>query len=193
MRKMDHVYTSTMWGRPDRWNAELWSRVYGFKQGGEGMTTKRNDCTRDKFSQRLDPKYGYFVKDYKDERKRRMLAFIVSIFSPKKPYNITLTLAKPCFLHIPKNNMVDWRSIIGELVHKLATNTKRGQPSYIGPFIFHIYAHDKNSGCRGRRWNQHAEEVDHVEDIMTITALPVSTTEVVVPDATPVGKETLDN
>ena len=190
---MDHVYTSTMWGRPDRWNAELWSRVYGFKQGGEGMTTKRNDCTRDKFSQRLDPKYGYFVKDYKDERKRRMLAFIVSIFSSKKPYNITLTLAKPCFLHIPKNNMVDWRSIIGELVHKLATNTKRGQPSYIGPFIFHIYAHDKNSGCRGRRWNQHAEEVDHVEDIMTITALPVSTTEVVVPDATPVGKETLDN
>jgi hypothetical protein len=26
-------------------------------------------------------------------------------------------------------------------VHKLATNTKRGQPSYIGPFLFHLYAH----------------------------------------------------
>ena len=33
--------------------------------------------------------------------------------------------------------------------------------------------------------NQHAEEVDQVEDITAITALQVSTTEVVVPNATP--------
>ena len=43
--------------------------------------------------------------------------------------------------------------------------------------------------------NQHAEEVDQVEDITAITALPVSTTEVLVPNATPVsaavGEETL--
>ena len=39
--------------------------------------------------------------------------------------------------------------------------------------------------------NQHAEEVDKVEDITAITALPVSTTEVFVSNATPVGKETL--
>ena len=45
------------------------------------MATKREDCTRDKFSQRLDPKYGYFVKDCKNEKERRMLAFLVSIFS----------------------------------------------------------------------------------------------------------------
>ena len=37
--------------------------------------------------------------------------------------------------------MVDWGNIIGELVHKLATNIKRGQPSYIGTFLFHLYAH----------------------------------------------------
>jgi hypothetical protein len=35
--------------------------------------------------------------------------------------------------------------------------------------------------------NQHAEEVDQVEDITAITALPVSTTEVLVPNATPVS------
>ena len=44
--------------------------------------------------------------------------------------------------------------------------------------------------------NQHGEEVDQVEDIMALTAPPVSTTEVVVLNATPVsstiGKETLD-
>jgi hypothetical protein len=37
--------------------------------------------------------------------------------------------------------VVNWGNIIGELVHKLPTNTKRGQPSYIGPFLFHLYAH----------------------------------------------------
>ena len=70
--EVDHIYTSTIRDRPDRWNAELWSRVYGFKQRGEGMTTKRENCTRNKFSQRLDPKYGYFVNNCKDERKKSM-------------------------------------------------------------------------------------------------------------------------
>jgi hypothetical protein len=89
--EVDQVYASTIRDRPDRWNAELWSRIYGINQEGQGMATKREDCTRDKFSQRLDPKYGYFVKDCKDERERRILAFLVPIFSPEKPYNITLT------------------------------------------------------------------------------------------------------
>jgi phosphoribosylanthranilate isomerase len=45
--------------------------------------------------------------------------------------------------------------------------------------------------------NQHVEEVDQVEDITAITALPVSTTEVLVSNATPVsatvGEKTLDD
>jgi hypothetical protein len=89
----------------------------------------------------LDPKYRYFVKDCKNERERRMLAFLVPIFSPEKSYNITLTLATTLLLAYSEKKMVDWESIIGELVHKLATNTKRGQPSYIGSFLFHLYAH----------------------------------------------------
>ena len=44
--------------------------------------------------------------------------------------------------------------------------------------------------------NQHVEEKDQVEDITALTAPPVSATEVMVPNATPVastvGKETLD-
>lgn len=139
--EVDRVYASTIRGRPDRWNAELWGNVYGFKQGGEGMATKREDCTRDKFALKLDPKYGYFVKDCKDERERRMLAFLVPIFSPEKPYNITLTLATTLLLAYSEKKVVDWGSIIGELVHKLAANTKRGLPSYIRPFLFHLYAH----------------------------------------------------
>jgi hypothetical protein len=29
--EVDHVYASTIRGRSDRWNAKLWSNVYGFK------------------------------------------------------------------------------------------------------------------------------------------------------------------
>ena len=29
--EVDQVYASTIRGRSDRWNAELWSRIYGFK------------------------------------------------------------------------------------------------------------------------------------------------------------------
>jgi hypothetical protein len=139
--EVDRVYAATIRGRPDRWNVELWDSVYRFKQGEEGMATKRDDCTKDKFSSRLDPKYSYFVKDCKDEREKKMLVFLVPIFSPEKPYNIPLTLATTLLLAYSEKNVVDCGSIIGELVHKLATNTKRGQPSYIWSFLSHLYAH----------------------------------------------------
>ena len=96
--EVDHVYAFTIRGRSDRWNAELWRCVYGFKHGEKVWPPKKRICTRDKFFQRLDPKYGYFVKDCKDERERRMLAFLVSIFSPEKPYNIIFILATTLLL-----------------------------------------------------------------------------------------------
>ena len=71
------------------------------------MATKRDDCTREKFSLRLDPKYGYFVKDCKDERERRMLVFLVPIFIPEKPYNITLTLATTLLVVYSEKKVVD--------------------------------------------------------------------------------------
>ena len=140
-REVDRVYASTIRGLPDRWNAELWGSVYVFKQGGEGMVIKREDCTGDKLSLRLDPKYDYFVKDCKDEKEMMMLIFLVHIFSTEMPYNITLTLATTLLLAYSEKKVVDWGIIIGELMHKLATNTKRDQPSYIEHFLFYIYAH----------------------------------------------------
>ena len=70
-----------------------------------------------------------------------MLAFLVPIFSPEKPYNIILTLTTTLILAYSEKKVVDWGSIIRELVHKLATNTKHDQPSYIGHLFYHLYAH----------------------------------------------------
>ena len=71
-----------------------------------------------------------------------MLVFLVHIFSPEKSFNITLTFAITLLLAYSEKKVVDLGSIIRELVHKLATNTKRGQPSYIGPFLYHLYVHE---------------------------------------------------
>ena len=40
-----------------------------------------------------------------------MLAFLVPIFSPEKPYNITLTLATTLLLAYSEKKVVDWGSI----------------------------------------------------------------------------------
>jgi hypothetical protein len=102
------------------------------------MATKKEDCTRDKFSHKLDPKYGYYVKNYKDKREKMILAFLVSILSLKTPYNITLTFTTTLLLAYSEKKVVGWGSIIGELVYRLAANTKRAQHSYIGHFLFHL-------------------------------------------------------
>ena len=70
-----------------------------------------------------------------------ILAFLVPIFSPEKPYDIIPTLATTLLLAYFEKKVVDWKNIIGELVHKLATNTKHGQPSFIGFFLVNVYAH----------------------------------------------------
>jgi len=74
------------------------------------MATKRYDYTWNKFIHKLDPKYGYFVKDCKDNREKRLLAFLVPILSPEKPYNVTLTLANTMFLAFSEVKVVDWGS-----------------------------------------------------------------------------------
>jgi hypothetical protein len=71
-----------------------------------------------------------------------MLTFIIPILSPEKPYDVTFTLATTLFFAYSEKNVMDWESTIGELVHKLAANTKRGHPSYIDHFLFHLYKYE---------------------------------------------------
>ena len=140
-REVDQVYTSTIRGRPDMWNAELWSIIYGFKQGGEGMATKKDDCTKDKFSQKLYPKYDHFVKKLQGGERKEDVSFLGTYFEPGEALQHHTFLATTLLFAYSKKKVVNWRSIIKELVHRLATSTKRGQPSYIGHFLFQLYAY----------------------------------------------------
>jgi hypothetical protein len=74
------------------------------------MATKKEDCIWNKFFKNLDPKYN-------DKREKMMLHFLMPILNPKKPYNVTLTLANTLLIAYSKKKVVDLGSIIGELVH----------------------------------------------------------------------------
>ena len=88
-------FSKSVRGRPEAWTAQLWGRVYGLNMGKEAMAAKKDDCTRGRFSSSLDSKDGYAVSDCKDDRDRRMRAFLVPILTPEKlafsspdrPYN----------------------------------------------------------------------------------------------------------
>ena len=48
------------------------------------MATKKEDCTRDKFSQKLDPKYGYFVKKLQGRERKEDASFLSIHSEPGK-------------------------------------------------------------------------------------------------------------
>ena len=48
------------------------------------MATKKEDCTRDKFSQKLDPKYDYFVKKLQGQEKKDDVSFLGTHFEPRE-------------------------------------------------------------------------------------------------------------
>lgn len=79
-----------------------------------------------------------------------MFVFLVPILSPKKPYNFTLTISTTLPLAYSEVKVDYWGNIIGELVHMLAANITRGQPSYIGPFLFHLYEHENCSQMKNK-------------------------------------------
>ena len=139
--KVEPEFKNTIRGRNEEWIPEMWGEVYGFEVGGEGMVGRKDDCTRGKFSRNFDGKYGYFIKDCKDERERRMLAFLVPILNPEKPYSLTRTLASTLLMAFSEERVVDWSQILRDLVQRLVLAARRGQPTYVGPFLFHLYHH----------------------------------------------------
>ena len=71
-----------------------------------------------------------------------MFSFFGINFEPGEALQHHSPLATTLNLACSEKKVVNWKSIIGELVHRLETNTKRGQPSYFGLFLFHLYVQE---------------------------------------------------
>ena len=70
-----------------------------------------------KFRNEADPKDGYPVRDYRDERERWVLEFLVPIMHPDKPTRVTRMLGNTIFGALRGDRTVDWAIIFIELVN----------------------------------------------------------------------------
>jgi hypothetical protein len=77
--------------------------VYRFGKGGAGLAGRKDEFVKGCFKDLPNPKDGYDIEDCKDQRHRRLLAFLAPIVYPDKPNQITVTLGKHHLWSI------DWR------------------------------------------------------------------------------------
>ena len=119
-------FINTIRARPEEWTPDLWGRVYGFEQGGEGLATRKEDYTQGKFASKIDSKAGYLIEDCRNDRERRVLAFLVPILNPEKPYSVTLTMASTLLLAMAKKRKVNWGQLVRDLVQRVVLITRKG-------------------------------------------------------------------
>ena len=51
---------------PETWTKRTWQRVYGFRLGGSGLTTRKEEFAKDQFAGKINAKEGYRLADCKD-------------------------------------------------------------------------------------------------------------------------------
>ena len=71
-----------------------------------------------------------------------MLEFMMPILNPEKPKRITLTMANTLFEALFEVQLVNWGLLIHETVARAIPYIVR-KPSYLSPFIMHLYTY----GC----------------------------------------------
>ena len=126
---------------PESWNPNTWARVYGFSRGvGAGLACRKDGLCAKKFRGDVDPKEGLHPANCRNPRERRVLEFLMPILYPEKPKRISLTMANTLFGALSGVRPVNWGLLIHEIVGRAIPNIGR-KPSYLSPFILHLYKH----------------------------------------------------
>ena len=128
-------------GDPDSWTPDIWNRVYGFPRGiSEGWAGRRDGLFTGKFRGDADPKDGFHPGNCRNLRERRVLEFLLPILNPDKPKRISLTMSNTLFGAMSGVWPVNWGMIIHEVVGRALPHIGR-KPSFLSPFILHLYQH----------------------------------------------------
>ena len=77
-----NIFDGTVRDRPEEWTAGVWREMYNFLPGGSGMANRTDQYVEGKFRHEADPKDGFPVRECRDARERRLLAFLVPIVHP---------------------------------------------------------------------------------------------------------------
>ena len=107
---------------------------------GEGWAGRRNGLFVGKFRAYPDPKDGFHPGNCRNLRERKVLEFLMPILNPNKPKRISLTMANTLFGAMSGVRPVNWGLIIHEVVGRALPHIGR-KPSFLSPFILHLYQH----------------------------------------------------
>ena len=111
---------------------------WGFDKKGQGDS----DWVKDRFTS-LSEKDGFRVEDCRIGREKRLLQFLVPIFSPDKPTTIVIKLAKCIYSALLHGKKVGWGIIVQEMAKKEALKIGGAKGCPLTPFLYHLYSHHR--------------------------------------------------
>ena len=92
-----NIIDYTMRDQSEDWTAGVWRAVYQFLPERNGLANRTDKYVEGKFLHEVDPKDGFPVRECGDAQKRRVLEFLVPIFHPDKPTQVTRILGNTIF------------------------------------------------------------------------------------------------
>ena len=132
-------YHQTIRAHPETWTKKTWQRVYGFRKGGFGLTSRKDEYAKDQFAGKIDSKEGYCVADCRDSRARAVLAFLIPVFYPEKPTRVTVTWANTIFGSFQGKREADWSQLMSELISKLLKSLPKAKSTPLSSYLAHLY------------------------------------------------------
>ena len=133
------MFDTTVRDRPQLWTVDLWRQTYRFPRGGSGLSNRTEGHHEGRFMHQVDPKDGYSVSDYRVDRHRRLLEFMIPIVHPDKLTRVTITIGNTIFGALNGGREVDWEVVFRDMVQRLAKGVGKPKPTPICPFLFHLY------------------------------------------------------
>ena len=134
-----NIFDGTIRDRLQLWTADLWHDTYSFPRGGSGWSNWMEGHHEGRFLHQVDPKDGYSVGGYRNDRQRRLLEFLVPIVHPNKPTQVTITIENTIFRALDGRREIDWGVVFRDLAQRLAKEVGKPKPTPICPFLFPLY------------------------------------------------------
>ena len=124
---------------PQLWTADLWRDTYQFPRGGSGLSNRMESHHIGRFMHQVDPKDGYSMGNYRNDRQKWLLEFLVPIVHPNKPTRVTITIENTNFIALDGGREVDWGNVFRDMAQRLAKGVGKPKPTPICPFLFQLY------------------------------------------------------
>ena len=113
--------------------AAKWRETYNFKEEGKGIAFRTDKFIGGKSQNPMNPKDRFAIADCEDVWTKRVLEFLISIFYPKKPTYVTMTVGNTIFEALLGYWLVDWGLVLYAMVARLAENIRKGKLMPICP------------------------------------------------------------